>query len=263
MSSKGRSAAGYKPDPNGFFETQPQVTRAILPFLGIKSGARILQPGCGTGAIAKVLRREYGASITIVGVEIDGARAKKARAAKVIHQASASQNWTKIPVYDLVVTGDFFSYQAQERFDLAIENPSFGIWLPVTERCFELADQTCMLIPWNSAASKGRVNWWLSHPAYNRVLSPRPSFARSVKCIYTNPRRVKSAQESGGDAQPCAFQELIALSDTPKDTCPLCGAATTTISSDSNEYCWAHWSPAVTHNRWDPLPLPDMHLDDA
>lgn len=258
MSSKNRSAAGYKPDPNGFFETQPQVTRAILPFLGIKSGMRILQPGCGNGAIAKVLRREYGPSITIVGVEIDAPRAKKARAAKVIHQATASGSKEKIPVFDLVVTSDFFIYEAQERFDLAIENPSFGIWLKVTEKCFEISDATCMLIPWNSAASKGRVDWWLKHPGYSRVLSPRPSFAKSVKCIYTNARRAK---KDGHEV--CDYQQLIALSEEARPDCPLCAADTTTISSDSNEYCWSHWSPDVTHNRWDPLPVPELHPDDA
>lgn len=259
MSSKGRSADGYVADPKGFFETQSQVTRAVMPFMGIAPGARILQPGCGNGAIAKVLRREWGEQIHIIGVEIDKGRAKQAKKATVIHQATVSGSKARIPVFDEVVVQDFLTYDAgKNSFDIAIENPSFSIWLPVTERCFTMAQQTFMLIPWNSCASAGRVLWWNMHKAHNRVLSPRPSFAKSVKCIYTNGKRAKT------DGQPlCSFQELIALTDKPKDTCPLCGSGTSLVTTDSNEYMWSHWAPHITENRWDPLPMPGPHPDDA
>lgn len=255
MSSKGRGASDYKADPHGFFETQPQVTRAGMTFWGIQPGWRILQPGCGTGAIAKVLRREYGSSITIVGVEIDKARAKKAAKATVF-----KQDWSeKLHVYDDVVHKDYFEYPglASGKFDFAIENPDFSIWLPVAERCFEHAERTSLLIPWNSASSKGRAVWWPKHPAHLRVLSKRPSFAISVKCVNSNG---KAADAAG--VKLCTYQELIPLSGTPKRECPICGEGTYTTRSDSNEYCWATWATDITHNRWDPLETPAPHPDD-
>lgn len=260
MSSKGRAAEGYVADPNGFFETPPQVTRAGMTFWGIQPGQRILQPGCGTGAIAKVLRREYGKDVTIVGVEIDKARAKKAAKAKVRREWTMPEEGEEtLPVYDEVVHMDFFEYQglAAGKFDWAIENPSFAIWLKVAERCFWLADRTSLLIPWNSASSKGRADWWSQHPAYLRVLSKRPSFAISVKCVYSNGKRAAKA-----GANLCTFQELIPLSQKPKKECPVCGEPTETTRSDSNEYCWATWSTDVTHNRWDPLETPPLNEDD-
>ncbi len=253
MSSKGRAATDYKADPNGFFETQATVTRAGMTTWGIQPGMRILQPGCGTGAIAKVLRRQFGNAIEIVGLEIDKGRAKKAANAKVAVCRSIAQ----LPVYNEVVVGSCFDYKPEGKFDWAIENPSFGIWLKVAEYCFEHAERTSLLIPWNSAASMGRAAWWGDHPAYCRVLSKRPSFAISVKCVHSNG---KWADRDG--VKLCTYQELIPLSVKPKKTCPVCGESTYTTSTDSNEFSWTSWTPEVTHNRWDPLPTPEPHPDD-
>jgi Mycolic acid cyclopropane synthetase len=263
MSSKGRAAADYKADPHGFFETQSVVTRAAMSYLGIKPGMRILQCGCGNGAIAKVLRTEYGRDIEIIGVEIDKGRAKKAdraNAPKWIFDDALKQPHAiggYMPVFDEVVHMDFFKYAPEKRFDLVIENPSFSIWLPVAEHCFKLADRTTLLIPWNSAASMERAPWWAEHKSRLRVLSRRPSFAISVKCEMSNARH---AAEHG--LPHCSYQELIALSAKPKKKCPKCGNATKTTRSDSNEYCWANWGPDITQNTWDPLETPDPHPDD-
>lgn len=262
MSSRGRAAADYQADPHGFFETQSTVTRAAMSFLDIKPGMRILQCGCGNGAIAKVLRREHGSDIEIVGVEIDKGRARKARSAKVGRPvpgaATESRQRDSLPVFNEVVHMDFLKYEPDKRFDLSMENPSFSIWLPVAEQSFKVADRTALLIPWNSAASMERATWWESHPAYMRVLSKRPSFAISVKCIYTS---ADAAERDG--VERCSFQELVGLSEKPKAKCPKCDGATKTTRSDSNEYCWAYWAPEITRNMWDPLKTPPLHPDDA
>jgi hypothetical protein len=256
MSSKGRAALDHKADPNGFFETQPEVTRAGMTIWNIQSGMRILQPGCGAGAIAKVLRREFGDGVEIIGVEIDKKRAKKAAAARVRITCGALR---ELPVYNDVVHQDFFEFQNpfEKKFDFAIENPSFSIWLPVAERCFEMADRTSLLIPWNAAASKMRALFWAQHPAYMRVLSKRPSFCISVKCMYSV---AKNVARDGGNL--CTFQELIPLSAKPKKKCPKCGEPTISTRSDSNEYSWTNWGPDITRNLWDPLETPEPHPDD-
>lgn len=247
MSAKGRAAEGYVPDPNGFFQTQPQVTRAILPFLGIEPGMRILEPSCGKGAIAKVLREVYGSAVTIVGVEIDRKRALKAR------NAWALKDDKKLLAFDEVIYSDFFEVKRDKGgFDLCLTNPSFEIWLPFADHCFNFAPRTTFLLPWNAASSKKRAAWWRQHPAHLRVLSKRPSFAISVKCIYSNARRAHAA-----GANPCTFQELIALDEKPKKQCPICGERTETTSSDASEYCWASWAPDITRGLWDVIDTPD------
>lgn len=256
MSSKGRGASDYVPDPKGFYETQPQVTRAGMSFWNIQPGMSILQPGCGSGAIAKVLRREYGDNLEIIGVEIDKVRARKSSKARVQHRGQDGQ-LKSLSVYNEVVHMDFFDYDPQRQFDFAIENPAFPIWLKVSEKCFTLAKRTSLLIPWNAAASKDRAPWWRAHPGYSRVLNPRPSFARSVKCAYTSAKRAKA-----DGAAVCSFQEMVPLSDKHKTECPLCGAYTMSTTTDSNEYSWTLWAPEITKNCWDPLDTPPPNPDD-
>lgn len=258
MSAKGRAAEGYTPDPNGFFQTQPQVTRAILPFLGIEPGMRILEPSCGKGAIAKVLRETYGNKITIVGVEIDKKRSGFARRAKVEVPSDKDDTidaYFTEQVFDDVIHSDFYKVTRTDHFgpfDLVITNPSFEIWLPFANHSFSFAPRTTFLLPWNAASSKKRATWWREHPAHLRVLSKRPSFAISVKCVYSNARRAHAA-----GANPCTFQELIALDEKPKKECPICGERTETTSSDASEYCWASWAPDITRGLWDVIDTPD------
>lgn len=257
MSAKGRAADGYVPDKDGFFSTQPQVTRAILPFLGIMAGMRILEPSCGKGAIGKVLREHWGKHITIVGIEIDKERARQAKKLTVV------VNDERHKVFDEVVHSDFYLVQPSrfhkdgqvsgEPFDISITNPSFSIWLPFAEHSFKFARETTFLLPFNSLASKKRAEWWRKHPAHARVLSKRPSFAISVKCVYSNGKRAAAA-----GASLCTFQELIALDETPRKECPVCGERTETTTSDSSEYSWMSWGPGITRGLWDVIDTPQL-----
>ena len=255
MSAKGRAAKDYVPDPNGFFATQPKVTRAIIPFLGIKPGMRILEPSCGTGAIGKVLRETFGDTICIVGVEIDKKRAERARKAKATYTyvRDEVEHDECLPVFDQVICSDFYQCDpsAYPPFDIIITNPSFSIWLPFAEHCFKHeAQNTTFLLPFNALASMKRMAWWKQHPAHARILSRRPSFAISVRCLASTPR----GRDQG--LKDCSFQELIALDAKPKKDCPRCGSPTVTTSSDSSEYMWATWSPDITQGLWDVIETP-------
>ena len=256
MSAKGRAAEGYIPDPNGFFQTAPQVTRAILPYLGIKPGMRILEPSCGKGAIAKVLREEYGKSIYIVGVEIDRKRAAHARKARVDYKTKGAEFEESGLVFDEVIHGDFYdqmpvSQKSEAAFDICVTNPDFAIWLPFAEYCFKFAPQVTLLLPFNSMASKKRAPWWREHPAHMRVLSKRPSFAISVKCIAsTNEGRKLGLAR-------CEYQQLVALDAKIPKACPECDEKIITTSSDASEYCWATWGPEITRGLWDVIDTPE------
>ncbi len=251
MSAKGRAAEGYVPDPNGFFATQPQVTRAILPFLGIKPGMRILEPSCGKGAIAKVLREEYGESVEIVGVEIDRKRATQARKARA--DCSDQHEDKSLLVFDTVVHQSFYDCTPEglgAPYDVVLTNPDFAIWLPFAEHCFGFGPSVTLLLPFNSMASKKRAPWWREHPAHMRVLSKRPSFAISVKCIAsTNEGRKLGLAR-------CEFQELVALDAKIPKVCPECAERIITTSSDASEYAWANWGPEITRGLWDVIDTP-------
>jgi hypothetical protein len=244
------------PDKTGFFATQAKVTRAALPYLGIEPGMRILEPSCGKGAIARVLREEYGQTIEIVGVEINKSRAKLAKAA-VHHSLSKAQGGgfttENLPVFTGVIQGDFLelSPNGLGQIDRCITNPWFEIWMKIAEHCFTFSHETTLLLPFNAAASKKRSSWWKEHPAHLRVLSKRPSFAISVKCTANN----KKNRAAG--VKHCDYQVLIALDAKPKKTCPSCGMPTETTSSDAQEYCWASWSPAITRGLWDVIDTPE------
>jgi hypothetical protein len=255
MSAKGRAAEGYVADPTGFFATQPQVVRALLPFLGIEPGMRILEPSCGNGAIGKVLREEYGESIYIVGVEIDKKRAGKAYRAKAYWSGMVDGVETEecLPVFNEVAHSDFYECSPEglgAPFDIIATNPSFSIWLPFAEHCFKFGPSTTLLLPFNSMASKKRAQWWREHPAHMRVLSKRPSFAISVKCVAsTNEGRKLGLAR-------CEFQKLIALDAKVPKACPECDERIITTSSDSSEYCWATWGPDITRGLWDVIDTP-------
>lgn len=250
MSAKGRSAAGYVPDPNGFFQTQSRVVRAIMPFLGIKPGMRILEPSCGNGAIAKVIREVWGGTVCIIGIEIDKKRAAAALKAKAVLDGSIDD---RVSVFDQVIHADFFKCDpaAYLPVDLIVTNPSFSIWLPFADHCFKHGAPTTLLLPLNAIASKQRSNWWREKPAHLRVLSKRPSFAISVKCVAST-----GAGRKLGLAW-CEFQRLIALDARVPALCPDCGEKIVTTRSDSSEYSWVTWSPDITRGLWDVINTPE------
>jgi len=235
MSSTGRAASGYKPDKTGFFRTPEYSTRAVIPKLGIESGMRLLESGCGKGDIARVLREEFGGAIKITGVEIDKKRARYAEKATVNSRH----------VFDEVICADFLKLEppgAGPVYDLDLSNPWFEIFQKVAEQSFRFCRRTCLLLPTGALASKGRFDWWEKHPAHMRVLDKRPSFAKSVKC------------STGRNS--CDYQQLIEIDAKPKTECPLCGSPTTVTTSDSNEYAFFEWSPAITEGRWSGLRTP-------
>ena len=240
MSGKGRSAEGYKPDKFGFYETPESAVRALLPKLNILSGMRILESGCGRGAIAKVLREEFGVAITITGIEIDAKRAAYARKLKI----------DGVRVFDEVITHDFLELAPpapEDRYDISVGNPWFAIFQKTAEQNFLFAKRTCLLLPTGSLASKGRFDWWQKYPAHMRVLDKRPSFAKSVKC------------SKGKDN--CSYQEVIPVYEKRKARCPVCAESgieskTTETTSDSNEYGFFEWGPDITHGMWSGLRTP-------
>ncbi len=146
-----------------FYETPAWAVHAVLPILPVIEGVtRILDPGCGTGAIL----RELGAAFPeneILGLEKDRARFEAVEAS------------TDLPVQ----LGDFFSHH--ERYDLIVSNPPYSHALEFVQHALTLAPVVCMLLrlPW--LAGQARAQWHRENPAHVAVLPRRPSFTGDGK----------------------------------------------------------------------------------
>jgi SAM-dependent methyltransferase len=145
-----------------FYETPSWAIRAIVRTLVVPEGARILDPGCGTGAIL----RELGALFPeneVVGLEKEEGR---------FRAASAS---TDLPV----LHGDFFTHH--EKWDLIVSNPPYSHVLEFVQHALTLAPIVCMLLrlPW--IASQSRAQWHRENLAQINVLPKRPSFTADGK----------------------------------------------------------------------------------
>ncbi len=146
-----------------FYETTAWAVHAVLPVLPvIPEVTRILDPGCGTGAIL----RELGAAFPeneITGLEKDRAR---------FEAVSAS---TDLPVQ----LGDFFHHS--DKYDLIVSNPPYSYALEFVQHALTLAPVVCMLLrlPW--LAGQGRAQWQRENPSQVNVLPRRPSFTGDGK----------------------------------------------------------------------------------
>lgn len=145
-----------------FYETPSWAIRAVFGWLPPLEGKRILDPGCGTGAIL----REVGAAFPeseVLGLEKDRARFE------------ACQASTDLPV----VLGDFCHHS--EKYDLIISNPPYSYAIEFVQHALSLAPVVCMLLrlPW--LASMRRAEWHRENPAHVCVLPKRPSFTGDGK----------------------------------------------------------------------------------
>ncbi len=145
-----------------FYETPSWAIRAIGNVLPIRPGMRILDPGCGTGAIIRQIGAQFPEN-EIIGLEKDAAR---------FEAASAS---TDLPI----VHGDFMHHS--ERYDAIVSNPPYSYAIEFVQHALSLAPLVAMLLrlPW--LASQRRAEWHRENPAHIYVLPKRPSFTADGK----------------------------------------------------------------------------------
>jgi predicted RNA methylase len=145
-----------------FYETPSWAVRAIGDVLPIAENMRILDAGCGTGAILRQIGAQFPEN-EILGLEKDEARFRAAEAS------------TDLPI----AHGDFFSHA--DRWDLIISNPPYSHALEFVQHAMTLSPIVCMLLrlPW--LASQRRAQWHRENPAQINVLPRRPSFTGDGK----------------------------------------------------------------------------------
>ena len=139
-----------------FYETPAWATLAGIPHFGPLTGRRVVDAGCGTGAIGAVVA-EFGAQV--VGIEADRRRAEEARAGGLE-----------------VLETDFLTWAPDRPADIVVSNPPYRRALEFVIRALSIAPVVAMLLrlPW--LASQKRAAWHSEHPAFIGVLPRRPSF---------------------------------------------------------------------------------------
>lgn len=167
MSARGRGP--YNGGKHSFYETPAWATEALvraLPAAFTENGLRVLDAGCGTGAIGRELKR-LTEHWTIEGVELDSKHvevAKKGGSYAKVHQ------------------GTFFNVLTQK--DAVVMNPPFPDAQRFIEHSLRLVASNrdagfgfvAALLRLNWMASKSRVEFHRKHPAHIVALSKRPSF---------------------------------------------------------------------------------------
>lgn len=227
MSVTGHSDVRHDDD---FYRTPAWATRAILRELSSPRGpfhdrppVRVLDPGCGDGAIAQVVK-EHWPECMVVGVDIDEERLRAAR-----------------PYLHGYEVGDFLDFTwGDVRFDLSLGNPPFSLAQPFIVRAASMANIVVKLLRQNFCASMERVPFHRAHPSDLHVLPRRPQFAKVVHCVG------KGRKPKDG----CGWHVMIRVEDTAPKRCPSCDGKRASNSSDSTEYAWfafgagrgGHWS---------------------
>lgn len=230
MSSTGRSDVREVDD---FYRTPTWCVDALLEHLYVPKGSLILDPCCGDGAILQAVQTH---GFTAVGYELHAGRLQ------------ASQQICEARQRDAI--HDSTPWEAR-RFGALITNPPYSDAAPFVERALHEgfakgASAVAMLLRLGFAASAKRAALHDAHPSRMYVLSSRPSFARSLKCV--KPKK------------KCGWGVLIsAIGPIPHAACPKCGDKVKVASAtDSADYAWFVWSELNDDRRWRVIARPSQ-----
>ncbi len=126
-------------------------------------------------------------------------------------------------------------------WDCIVTNPPFSIAKSFVTHALEISQETFMLLRLNFLGSKERKEWWKKHePAAIFVLSERPNFVISVKCVTKGNKKVR---RDGFVYESCDYKKFFSIEEkaTIPKICPECGGKLGRTSSDSCEYGWFYW----------------------
>ncbi len=238
MSSTGRSDVR---DPDDHYRTPKWCIDSILPHL--PSGGRVLDPGCGSGAILDaIMRTPPFVHEDLFGIELHEGRAEEARA---LFAPARKSN---------ILTGDFLTSPGYGSYDLIVGNPPFCIAMEFVERALALTrpyrGTVAFLLRLNWLASMERSDFHKKNPCDLFILPRRPSFCASLKCA-----------GMGGKDKGCGWHVVQRLEAPRARECPTCGGKVKITTSDSTEYGWFCWGPN-RGNRWWLLDMPSTQPSD-
>ena len=208
----------------------------------------VIDVGCGTGAIARRLKRPGAAleGIPAIGIDIE-------RRWPALWQCDPYWGDT----FDRLWAMDFRKVlslaSVVTESPLAIMNPPFSIAQEVIAHALGLvgpAGHVWALLRLPFLASKRRLDWWKQNPANYYVLN-RPSFCwvhtYQVRCAECHKSAKQQTRVPSGTKKVATFAEM-----TPRQLLD-CGHGAefidpkkaTTVTTDATDYMWAAWGPGL------------------
>lgn len=211
MSATGR---GSERNEDDFYATPAWCVHRLLEKWTPPPGMW-LEPGAGTGAIIRAASTMFNpAYIQWAAVE------KRNGAPKDLYV-----DWLRDDFLgDRAL--EWAKQLADDGIRITIGNPPYLLAQQFADRCFELSEQTALLLRLNFLGSEERAEWWEKHPADVYVLPNRPSFCTKLKC------------------KSCGWKATRPANFTPKAGCEGCGNKLTITRTDACEYAWFVWSDA-------------------
>lgn len=195
-----------------FYRTPGWCVRAILPHLGDLSGKKVLEPGCGDGAIIDELPRDC----IVQGVEKHHGRAVKARDNLGQRGAIWEEDFLdpqKLPFF------------AAMKPDVVIGNPPYLFAMEFVETALSVTKgPVVMLLRLAWLASQKRSAFLQKNTPSIFVLPKRPSFAMFVRC-----------------KKPCGWSVVLPSDAVRPTSCPKCSSPVLITTSDSADYAWFMW----------------------
>jgi len=157
---------GSKRNKNDFYETPQYCITNFLNHHWLDNNAVIFDPGCGSGAFPKALRKS-GYLNQIDAIDID----------EMIY---------RIDEVDNKYFGNFIEFNPPYEYDVVIGNPPYCLAKEFVKKSFEIVNKNkfeiIMLLRINFLGSQDRHDFWQKFPVNDiYVLSKRPSFAENGK----------------------------------------------------------------------------------
>lgn len=145
------SQARWRRKPADFYPTPAEVTAALIAFLGMVPGTRILEPACGDGSMAAVLK--------MAGMDVEASDIRFSGYGR--------------PHVDFLDRG----YEPRRKPEWVITNPPFSLSSRFIERALDVAPRVAMLLKatyWHAAS---RLPLFHRHPPlWHLPLTWRPAF---------------------------------------------------------------------------------------
>jgi hypothetical protein len=222
MSAAGRGGPRIASDN---YPTPAWATRRILEALfGMRSPYEIprtvLEPCCGAGAIASVVRKQWSESPAMLSCDVRDD----------CLETDGGVFWIRDATQPIDVPEWAFP-----RFDLLITNPPFAVAHEIIQAQRDTARLMVMLLRSSFIAGERAEAYRNDMPDEYR-LPERPEFIRSVRCK----RRLADGRRIDG----CGWAEKIPMAEPCFAACPSCGSTELQSSTtDSTPYSWFAWTP--------------------
>ncbi len=188
MSSTNRGSKRMSED---YYPTPDWCVHALLKKLGRLFGWDWLEPCAGDGAIIRAVTNFYRSNPGLdTPIRLDKPTVipyKEPRWTAVeLRSDAARQQMVLEPRVEWIQPQDFLTWETENRYDVVLTNPPFGLAMPFIIKSMKFADRVIMLLRLDFLGSLERAEFHKQHPADIYKLRRRPAFinGKTDSCEY-------------------------------------------------------------------------------